>query len=77
VLKAAALIIGLAIVAVGVWSGSELHYQSCIAAAEARTPIWIVRVPNENLFGGGGTSDVARGGQARQRAVAGCSRLPF
>lgn len=64
------------ITAPAIWIGGELHYRSCVAAAEARTPVWVVRVPDGNLFGGGGTRDVARGGQARQRLVVGCSRLP-
>ena len=46
------------------WIGGELHYENCVAAAEAETRP------------AGSSSSLSRRGEFEQR-VAGCSRLPF
>jgi hypothetical protein len=79
--KVLALILGVAILATGLWAASEAHYGACVSAAEARHPVYVVY---ERLALGGllpqgqpKTKQVAVGAVARRRAVAGCSRLPF
>jgi hypothetical protein len=53
------------------WIGGEAHYQSCVAAAEARTPA-PTKESNGNPF-----EDFGEGsGGERFDAVSGCSRLP-
>jgi hypothetical protein len=80
---AAILLIGLVVVAGLAWIGSELHYRSCVDAAEARTPVVVVKKPG-NPFGArgleensGAGDETVRGQAARRRAVDACSRLPF
>jgi hypothetical protein len=74
--KLGALIVGLAILAAVAWGASELHYRSCVNAAEARTPIVVTRPPKlDPLFEE--PRQVVRGEAARRQAVHGCSRLPF
>jgi len=75
-MKFVALILGLLAVALLAWVGSELHYRSCVLAAEARTPVVVVRKPNQGRFGEG-TTEAVRGQAARKRAIDRCSRLPF
>jgi hypothetical protein len=72
------------------WGAGELHYRSCIEAAEARFPVSPAPpVADANPFGDpdlnrvfGDSARRARANYERERrarrdAVHGCSRLPF
>ena len=84
---AVGVVIGLLIAAALTWNGAEMHYRSCVDAAEARTPM---AVPNRDGGGWGSAagqdpydySDDPLGLRtesvdARRDAVDGCSRLPW
>jgi hypothetical protein len=75
--KVPALILGVAILAVAIWSASELHYRACVSGAAARTPVRVTQHPAPDALGPAGAISTVRGIPARQRAVDGCSRLPF
>jgi hypothetical protein len=73
---AVGVVIGLLIAAALAWNGAEMHYRSCVDAAEARTPL--------TRADGGGWGSAAGddplgvlGAEERQAAVDGCSRLPW
>jgi hypothetical protein len=70
VIRLAVVVVALVIGAGVLWGAGELHYRSCVDAAEARTPI----VKTRSTFGG---VAIVSGRTARKRAVEGCSRLPF
>jgi len=65
-MKAVIATVGLLILVVLLWIGSEMHYRNCVAAAQASTP---APKSEPDPFGVADTS--------RERAVARCSRLPF
>ena len=73
-----------AVIAVGlIWGGGELHYRSCVDAAEAEHPVSKAPASGGNPFGeGAARAKAAR--KARQRelrsrrnALDDCSRLPW
>jgi hypothetical protein len=86
VLSILAVLIGAAVL----WGGGELHYGSCVDAAEVRQPVSPAPpVADENPFGDPGLNEVfgdsarrardnyERERRARRAAVEGCSRLPW
>jgi Na+-transporting methylmalonyl-CoA/oxaloacetate decarboxylase gamma subunit len=74
-MRVAVLFLTAFLLAVAIWAAGELHYRSCVNAAEARTPVAVVK---DSGFGGAGTPvDKLTGTRARARAVGGCSRAPF
>jgi hypothetical protein len=60
-------VIGAVIALSLLWTASEFHYRNCIQAAEARTGPARTDV-RSRLFGEG---------SEREKALDGCSRLPF
>jgi hypothetical protein len=69
----AALAVALIAVAGVVWGAGELHYRSCVTAAEARTPMTVSR---GRPYSAAPVENVTHGSAARKRAVDGCSRIP-
>ena len=91
------LIAGLAIAAAMAWYAAETHYDNCIAAAIARTPLslsgadrsdlpseWDQYRNSPDFFNTPTDSEIADGVRVedrprkrRERALNGCSRLPW
>jgi hypothetical protein len=72
----------LAVIAVAglLWGAGEWHYRSCVDAAKARNPIVVTLVPARPTSGsyfGPATRSITRGEEGQNRAVGGCSRLPW
>ncbi len=65
------VIIGLLILASLLWIGGEMHYRSCLRAAEASFPY---AIPEPNPYKDGGS--VAADPEPRRRAIRECSRVP-
>ena len=70
-MRAVAVVLAVVAVVAFVWIAGEVHYQSCIAHAEATTPN-VARLQSNP-----GNRAQARPNEAREHAVDGCSRLPF
>lgn len=68
------LVVAVASVAALAWIGSSLHYGSCVAAAEARTPIGPPSMIQDAY--GEFQGQASPSTRARRAAVEGCSRLP-
>jgi hypothetical protein len=73
--KLVVLVVGVLIAATLAWNGAELHYRSCIDAAEARTPLGGVKDPYDYTDDPLGIKGDAL--KDRRGAVDGCSRLPW
>jgi len=76
------LAVAVAVVAVAalLWGAGEWHYRSCVHAAKARHPIVITEVPirpTPGSYFGPATRNVTSGEEAQNRAIDGCSRLPW
>lgn len=74
--KGLAIVLAVLSVAALAWIGGELHYRSCVAAAEARTPVTSDVAPEAFPGSGASPSPPTLSANGRSAAVNGCSRLP-
>jgi hypothetical protein len=89
--KAAAIVVaGLLILGALAWNAAEMHYENCVEAARARTPLSLSAAEQGEVGGltaeellnpeeAGRAEDRIRDAPRRRRAAAveGCSRLPW
>lgn len=74
-----ALLLGMSAVAALAWVGSSSHYQGCVAAAEAGTPVVATQGAASGyhpLNEGTPLAVSKRAIQARRAAIDGCSHFP-
>jgi hypothetical protein len=70
--KLVALVLAAFAVALAAWATAEFHYQSCVTAAEARTPTILVPADPDELL-----SETFITNREARTAVEGCSRTPW
>jgi hypothetical protein len=74
-MRAVAVVLAVAALALLAWSACEAHYQSCVARAEAITPE--IARPSTAPLPLDQPPPRAVSNGARLRAIDSCSRLPF